>query len=461
MLIRERIFRSGSRRIPGSTYLSVLLILFTRLLSWIAFPQPRLSPDSISYSTFGWLDLSLVSFLGNASRGWPVPLFYALFPSDSIRILAQLLLATFAYGFLIHSTTYVLHGRKSRWFFSFAVVLVATSPQVSQWDSTILGTSLMMTSFIFLAGALIRIISSSKFDNRFLFFAISILVLLLFQKISNIIFVLPIGGILIFLKFMSLRKSFRAYLVVALVLITPLAFVSSNNQEKYWNGSYSGTTLLWQLGSQSPAASNFAEFLRENTDAPKCIYTTAPYEDLNQGINNALNICPGGEEYVRKNLKNDFSRFILASPKSAFKLISLGLGATFTGSSGNYGNAVTVFPKFIYSSIWGEVSPDFRGSYELDQSEIYNSLNTGEPLFLYCPLFIFLCAGIYVAISRRFSKLDQTKSKLLLAFWLLSFAQAIFSYLMLPSEWFRQSIPYLTFGLLINAYVISKKVFED
>lgn len=461
MLISERFLRSGSRRIPGSTYLPILIILVTRVLSWLAFPQPRLSPDSVSYSTPGWLDFSLVSFSGSASRGWPAPLFFALFPSDSFRIFAQLILATFAYAFLIHSTTYVLHSRKGRWIFSSIVVLVATSPQVSQWDSTILGTSLMVTSLVFLAGALIRLVNSSKFDNRYLFFSISILLLLLFQKISNIILVLPIVGILIFMKFKSLRNLFRIYLILALILITPLAFVSSNNQEKHWNGSYSGTTLLWQLGNQSPAASNFAQFLREKTKAPECIYGTAPYKDLNQGINNALNVCPGGEDYVRNNLKGDFARFISTNPMSVMKLITLGVGATVTGSSGNYGNAVTVLPKFAYSILWGEVSPDFRNTFELDQSEIYNNLNTGEPLFLFCPLFIFLGAGIYVAISGRYSKLNQAKSRLLLAFCILAFAQAIFSYLMLPSEWFRQSIPYLVFGLVINAYLISKKVFED
>jgi hypothetical protein len=36
-----------------------------------------------------------------------------------------------------------------------------------------------------LAGALIRIVNSSKFDNRFIFFSIGIILLLSFQKISN------------------------------------------------------------------------------------------------------------------------------------------------------------------------------------------------------------------------------------------------------------------------------------
>ena len=461
MLISERIFRSASRPIPGSTYIPILLILVTRVATWVAFPQPRLSPDSVSYSTSGWLDFSLVSFSGSATRGWPAPFFFALFPTDSFRILAQLLLATSAYAFLIHSTTYVLHGRKARWFFSLAIVVIATSPQVLQWDSTILGTSMMITSFVFLAGALIRIVNSAKFDNRFIFFSIGILILLSFQKISNLILVVPIAGILIFLKFRTLRKSFQIYLVLVLILVTPLAFISSNNQEKHWKGSYSGTTLLWQLGDQSPAASNFAEFLSEKTEAPECIYDTAPYKDLNQGIHKALNVCPGGEEYVRNNLKSDFAHFISTNPKSALNLITLGVGATVTGSSGNYGNAVTVFPKFVYSILWGEVSPDFRSSNELDQSAIYNNLNKGEPLFLYCPLFIFLGAGLCVAISRRYSKLDQAKSNIFLAFCLLAFAQAIFSYLMLPSEWFRQSVPYLVFGLVINSYIIAKKVLED
>jgi hypothetical protein len=355
----------------------------------------------------------------------------------------------------------LLLGRKARWFFAIFVILLATSPQVLQWDSTILGTSLMISSFVFLAGAIVRIVTSPQSDSRFLFFAIAVLLLLLFQKISNIIFVLPVIGILFFLKFKCLRNVPKISLMLALILITPLALMSSNNQERHWVGSYSGTTLLWQLGNQSPAASKFAEFLDKNTQAPKCIHDTAPYVELNEGIHNALYICSGGEDYVRNNLKNDFVRFISKDPKSALKLVTLGVGATFTGSSGNYGNAVTVFPKFVYSILWGEVLPDFRASNELDQSEIFNNLNTGEPLFLYCPLFVFFTVGLVVTVSRRFSKMNKAKSNLLLASTVLALSQAIFSFVLLPSEWFRQSIPYLIFGMIITAFLIAKNVFED
>jgi hypothetical protein len=118
------------------------------------------------------------------------------------------LLSAFAYAFLIHSTTYVCHDRKSRWFLSIAAALFATAPQVLlQRNSTILGTSLMVSSLVFLAGASLRIVISRKFDNRHLLFAVCVLVLLLFQKISNLVFVVPIFVFLLFIKFKSIRKS--------------------------------------------------------------------------------------------------------------------------------------------------------------------------------------------------------------------------------------------------------------
>lgn len=461
MLIIDRVLRSGSRRVPGSTYVPVFLILASRILTWLAFPQARLAPDSISYSAQGWFNFELVSFDGSAARGWPTTLFFAIFPNDSIRILAQLLLSGAAFGFLIHTLTYVLHGRKARWFFSGSVALIATSPQVLQWDSTILGTSLLISSLVFLASMLIRIVMSTKFDSRFVASAFVVCFLLLFQKFSNIILILPIVVFLIFYKYNSFPKYSKTILILFLLIIAPLTILNTNNQEKYWSGSYSGKTLLWQLGNQSPSASIFKNFLMQDTDAPKCVYENAPFPDLDKGIYSVLNTCEGGEEYVRNHLKADFARFILTHPKSGLRLVAVGAGAAITASSGNYGNAVALLPRSMYGLIWGEVSPDFRLAHNLDQSEIFVNLGTGEPLFLYCPLFLVLGLTVFVASSGRFSKLEKRKTILLVGCLLSAAAQITFSFLMLPSEWLRQSIPYALFGLIMSLFLIAKKALED
>ena len=461
MAILERIFRSGSRRLPGSTYIPAAMIFATRVLTWLAFPGARLSPDSMSYSTDGWLNFELVSFTGNAARGWPVTFFYALFPNDSIRILAQLLISGAAFSFLIHATTYILHARLARWIFSVIVLIIATSPQVMQWDTTILGTSLMMSSIVLLSTCLIRIVMSRKFDTRYFYLSLSCLLLLMLQKFSNIFLVAPILALLLILKYHSFRK-IQKIIIPAIILISfPYITMSVSNQESYWGGSYSGTTLLWQLGNQSPASSQFKLFLAQDSNAPTCIYDKAPFSDLNQGIYQVLNECDGGKIYVKNNLKGDFIRFVIKNPEADLRLLTLGAGAMLTSSSGNYGNVVTIFPRSFYNLIWGEVYPDFRDSAELDQGNVFSNLGDNEPIFVYSPLLCFFALVSIAIFAQRFRHLGNRASHILFFLILCGAIQISFSFIFLPSEWVRQSMPYLVFMLAISTYAVSKKIFDD
>lgn len=461
MKIFDRFLKSGFLRIPGSSYIPILLILFVRIITWGVFPEPRLAPDSSGYSVDGWLNFELVSLTGSAYRGWPATLFFALFPNDSTRILGQLLLSGFAFGFLIHTATYVLHGRKARWVFSCGVLLIATSPQILQWDTTILGTSLMVSTLVFISALLIRIIMSRRYDVRYLNLLLILLFFLCFQKTSNFLIASMLILLAIFLKWASLTKNSKLKLISIILIFTPLLLLNSNNQESYWKGSYSGTTLLWQLGSQSPSSLALKSFLDLKTQAPDCIFKSAPFEDLNLGIYNALNKCPGGRDYIEQNFKYDFMKFAVTNPDSSLKLITLGMGAVLTSSYGNYGYVVTVFPKFLYSMIWGEVSPDFRFSGDLEQGRVFEDLSQSEPRVLYSPLVLLGLFTLFVAASRKFTKLDRRRSGLLVLILVSSLSQIALAFLLLPSEWFRQSSPYLVLMMIASTFLISKKVFEE
>jgi hypothetical protein len=319
----------------------------------------------------------------------------------------------------------------------------------------------MVSTVIFISGLFIRIMMSRKNDVRYVTIVFALLFFLCFQKASNLVIAAPLIILILCLKWKSFTQNSIFKLVSIALILSPLLLINTNNQEVYWKGSYSGTTLLWQLGSQSPTSLDFRNFLDSETNAPDCIYIEAPFQDLDLGIYNALNNCPGGKKYITENLKFDFIKFVVTNPDAAFELISLGVGALLTSSYGNYGNVVAILPKSIYSIVWGEVSPDFRLSGDLDQAKVFENLLKSEPRYLYSPLLLLGLFTVFVGFSNKFTKLDRRRSRLFLFVLSIAATQIAFTFLLLPSEWFRQSSPYLVLMLIISAFLTVKKVFEE
>ena len=136
----------------------ILLLVLSKILTWLAFPSASLHPDSSSYSTgYSW-NFSLVSFTGHSGRPWPVTFFFALFPNDSLRILAQLTLSTAVWVFLLLTISKLGLARKSQFVLSCFISAIGASPLVTQWDTTILGTSLMISNSVLIVALVIRML---------------------------------------------------------------------------------------------------------------------------------------------------------------------------------------------------------------------------------------------------------------------------------------------------------------
>jgi len=75
------------------------IYMVSRIVILILSPGAQSFPDSPGYRVLAddssW---SVVSFTGHASRLWGVPVFYAMLPSDSWRVVAQWAIATLAWG---------------------------------------------------------------------------------------------------------------------------------------------------------------------------------------------------------------------------------------------------------------------------------------------------------------------------------------------------------------------------
>jgi hypothetical protein len=380
--------------------------------------------------------------MGHASRSWPTPLFYSLLPNVNLITFSQLLLGGAAWFWLIVNALSLLTGEKYKNLLLVFLIGLSSSTVVIQWDTVVLGTSLIITTVVFLVGQVIRVFTNpkNKLDTVFL---VSLLILLSLEKLSHTPLVVGIALAALVAIYQSHSRRFLIACLVFLFVGLSYSTMVGFNVDRSWGGSYSGTTLLWQLGNQSPTAGSLSKYLAAKPNVPLCIYQDAPYRDLNSSISKILNECQDGSEYVRDQLQKDFISFALSHPVQIAKLSSLGFGAYYTNSSNNYGNAVQIFPSIVNSVFFGATQPSLVSGQIQDQSEGYSIVNSGQPFWLYVPGIGLLLAGL-LASWLNLWKAEQKNAEVLMAaapvFLLL---QAIITTVFLPSEWVRQLVPYL------------------
>lgn len=440
------------------------LVCVTRLITFLAFPAPILFPDSPGYSSGKFLNFDLVSLMGHASRSWPTPLFYSMLPDVNLITFAQLLLGGVAWFWLIVNALSLLSREIYKNLLLVLLIGLSSSTVVIQWDTVVLGTSLIISTVVLIVGQLIRVFTNPK-DKLNIIFLVSLLILLSLEKLSHTPLVVGVALVVLVAIYRSQSRNFLiaclAFMFVGLSYSTMVGI----NVDRSWGGSYSGTTLLWQLGDQSPTANSLRSYLAAKPNVPMCIYQDAPYRDLNSSIGTILNECQDGSDYVRDQLQKDFITFALSHPVQIAKLSSLGFGAYYTNSSNNYGNAVQIFPSIVNSMFFGATQPSLVSGQIQDQSEGYSIVKSGQPFWLYVPGIGLLIAGLlasWLNLRKAKEKFAETLMVVVPAFLIF---QAAITTVFLPSEWVRQLVPYLipvaalnTISILI--YAERMKLFQ-
>lgn len=444
--------RSSLKNNPYLTF-SILLIISTRLITFIAFPAPTAAPDTPTYFSAKFLDFSLVSFSGNASRGWLVPLIYAFMPNAIFLELFQLLFSGVAWSFLLYSIHAAkIMPRRSTGLTILFIGVLGSSSQVFQHDTSVLSTSITNSIFIGLISFLLR--ARYLNDSRQLNIAGAILLsgLLMIQKTSfiPIAFGLSFAAILYARTKTSTRN--RILAATSLLLLTLYSGFVSTNVDKNWQISYSGQTLLWQLGGQSPSALEFASFLRKQS-APECVTTEAPFQNINTSIGKILDSCPEAKTYLESGIQQDFAKFIVFNPSSAIKLAVFGLGASVTSSATNYGNTVSVLPKFADEIFFGTTTPQLLSEKVEDQVSGFNVFSSGTAFWLSTPFFGWILLSLASSLMRT---RNFREDGFLFSILALCIIQSIFVVILLPSEWVRQTSPFII-GALVSSLILSFK----
>jgi hypothetical protein len=292
--------------------------------------------------------------------------------------------------------------------------------------------------------------------NKVIFVAIFISFFLMIQKTTFIPIILGLVCLMFISGWKAILPKERNFLLSTFILLTGFSLFVGNNVNSSWQVSYSGQTLLWQLGGQSPAAPSFARYLQD-IGAPKCLTADAPYQNLNISIGRILSDCPAGKQYLKTDIQKEFLRFILTHPTATAKLAVTGIGAAVTNSSSNYGSAVSILPAFASEVFFGTTAPNLLDSKVTSQVEGMNLLNTGGAYWIFAPLFGWvLFAGLGIVL-RKGSWKEDFDLYLILTFCLV---QSAFVVILLPSEWVRQTSPFII-GTLITALILSIKNFKS
>lgn len=443
-------------KIDSILLFSISLTWTSRALTFIAFPNPVSAPDSPTYYSGDFLNFDLVSFTGHAARGWFVPAIYSLMPTSSALEFMQLCISGTAWTYLlvVVAQTKILSKRYTRILLIILAVLAA-SAQVIQHDTTILSTSLTNSVFILIIALLIRIRFVPKQQSFTLFSILICGTVLSIQKTTFFPFamVLTILGLMAAWKFLSLP--IKTSLLVSVLIVGVFVTSVGSNVNNSWQVSYSGQTLLWQLGGQSPSAREFGQHLIR-ANAPRCITNDVPYENLDISIGKILNNCPPGAQFLKSSIQREFVMFALTHPKATARLAGFGLGAAFTDSASNYGNAVSILPRSFSGYFFGETYPNIANSNVQSQVEGMDILKSGKALWLFTPIAFWLFMGACSAIFSQNKRRDNLYLALIMA---ASIFQAAFMVILLPSEWVRQTSPFII-GALITSIILSLKLFE-
>lgn len=436
------------------------ILSIARVVTFLAFPIPLQYPDSPGYFSGRFLDFSQISLIGNSSRGWPVPLLFAFAPSSTFVTLFQIVISNVAWTLLIYSGSNYLQSKVSKYFFAGVTVAVASSAAILQWDTVVLGTSVMLSTVISLV-ALIFLLNNTAHPRK-IAFAIGFLNLLLgLQKMSNIFLVTSI--FLILILWIRKNQSFKMVITYSLISLVSLSYIlfTGTNVDRHWDASYSGTTLLWQLGEQSPSAISFKQYLAMDKRAPECILVEAPYVNLDASVRKIFDSCPEGVTFVREDIQKAYFNFLLSHPNSMIHQTIQGFGAYYSNSANNYGNAIQLIPTSLTNLFSGGTSPSLLNGNITNQGEGYAFITSGNPFWIYAPGAGILLMALLIIICNFLVKSRKSTGTHVVLIHLALLSQAMASNLLLPSEWVRQLTPYLVPLFIVNAMVLIQNILDS
>jgi hypothetical protein len=315
----------GTLRLPTAVVTGLLaLFLVARVAIWFR-ATVFTSPDTPSYALRGDSTLDkgpLVSLTGHAPRLWGTSLFYAVFPNDTARTLAQWTLSTLAWLLLAWAVWGCLRAFSVRVLAAAGVLTVGLLPQVTNWDFAILSESLSISLGVLTLALLLWWLATG---SRPALVALTLAAgWWTFVRPEIRLMVALVAAVLVSRAWRDGGQR-RPAAIAAAVLLIAMAWVtlitpamSRTYAERSWNGlSIEESTLVYRLRFQVMAEPAVMAVFKDKLGMPDCaeaerIAAGGAWEISRFII--SYQACPDLVRWGERNATNSGYRFAVVAP---------------------------------------------------------------------------------------------------------------------------------------------------
>jgi hypothetical protein len=355
--------RPGGRR-AWELWLLVTLVVgyvIARADIWL-HTRVFVAGDSASYAPRGDPAVDhgpLVSLAGNSPRPWGVPLFYALAPSDSVRVVMQFVVGSFAWGLLAYALWRRMDTPVGRCLAAAGVLTVALATSVTSWDYMILSESLSITLAVLVLAILLLLLEKGSWALAAALAATTIW--WMFTRPDLLLFVAALVAVLAILAW-RVRHQRRTYAALAVVVLLGIGWFAATapavdrHSSAYSSSgeSQSGETMLYRLYLQVLPDPPVKATYEHDLGMPSC--PAAEQVDTVRwdivAFAQAYRSCPDLVRWVEGPGSASAFRFVLASPDGYARLLGSTLPEELSGNVYQYGESFTVLPPPLQRAIF-------------------------------------------------------------------------------------------------------------
>ena len=429
-----------------------VVIFFAELVQFFLNPRGAFQGDSKAYGFGADRDWSLLSFTGNSLRNWPLV-------SINLSLGNQMLQVFFLFAISIGSWVCLLFQTKNyfrsinRHIVSIAIVLLAVSPQVLSWNSTLLSESLCISILVFICSLILGSNSIKSRSNHY--FIVTLIFFWVCIKPSNFLAFLVTS---IFVGFVYVnegkgRNKIQINIVQnrILVLIISIgllwaAMLNLNQSAQAFDSgvNYKTAQALTVLSNQNPRIKEVARALDQDKNL-YCFNLASP-KTLPDNLVEIQTVCSIDQKWLSESFITWYIKYLASNP---IEVIYLSIFGLLAGNSpfGYYAGSISILDKPIFGIFFGERNFALRLS---DSSIVdFNS----EKLIAFAPIIFWIIIYFLLRLplfngkqkNKDNSNIDffehriDTLSKHLIA---LAFFGIICISVLTPTEWFRQTIQF-------------------
>jgi hypothetical protein len=420
---------------------SIAIILVSNILQYSLKPTGFRQGDSWAYGFTNERNWELISFSGHALRKWPLVLANTLLGDVQLQVLFQTVFSCFAWILLVHVVSRSYGGNNPA---IIAIGILGSLRQIVSWNSIQLSESWSISSVIVVISLSISL--SAKYSRKKTMAFLVFLLIALNTKSSTLLAVTLFLPILFLLMIvfkqtqLLLKRKFLAVAVIAILGYSGFLNVNQareNLQNEGTGQSYAAAQSSAVISDINPEASTVINAI-SNVKQVSCLDLSKVKSP--QEITESMKFgCKESEEWLTNHFATWYLKFLISNPKYVIKIFAISLSAGNSPYS-MYGGSISIIPEPFDQIFFGSrnyanrLNQDSAQNIEVDKVEMVS------------PLFGWLISGFLILLlaSRRVvQKSSAHVQSSITAFGFLiclGLITTLISGVLIPNEWFRQSI---------------------